>query len=117
MPSEGSGTWMETGTLEDVPTPVLSFVPERGPDPGVTYYRLVVLGCGDGRVRFGCRTRRAVVQHRPASGVCVSGWMCFPHAYLARTCRNASGRNHLQERRVHKHKKPQESRLHLEVSV
>jgi len=62
MPSEGSGTRMGAGVLdEDLSTPVLSFVQARGPDPGTTCYRHAALGCGAGSDGFGCQTRRAVV--------------------------------------------------------
>jgi len=110
---------MGTGVLaEDLPTSVLSFVPARGPDPGTTRYRRAVLGCGSGRDGLGCQTRRAVVQHRRASGVCVSGWMGVSYAHLARTRRNASGRNRLQERRSHPHRRSlRGTRLHLKVSI
>jgi len=119
-PSEGSGTRTEDGVFaEDVLTSVLSFVSARGPDLGATRYCPAALGCGGGRGGLGCQTRRTVVQHRRASGACISGRMCVPHAHLARTRWDASGRNRLQERRSHKHyRKPlQGARVHLEVSV
>lgn len=105
MPSEGSGTRMGAGMLaEDVPTSVLPFVPARGPDPGATRHRHAVLGCGVGRDGFGRQTRRSVVQHCRASGVCLPGRMGVSYAHLARTRWYASGRNYLQERRPHRNR-------------
>lgn len=119
MPSEGSGTWMGARMLvEDVPTPVLPFISARGSNPGATRHCHAVLGCGAGRGGFGRQTRRAVVQYSRASGVCVPGWMGVSHAHLARTRWNASGRNCLQERRSHPHRRPLcGARVHFEVRV
>lgn len=94
MPSEGSGTRMGAGMLaEDVPTPILPFVPARSPDPGATRHRHVVLGCGASRDGFGSQTGWAVVQHRNASSVCLPGRMGVSYAHLARTRWYAPGRN------------------------
>lgn len=110
---------MGAGVLvEDVPTSILPFVSARGPDPCTTRHCHAVLGCGAGRDGCGRQAGWAAVQHRRASGVCVSRWMGVPHAHLARTCWNASGRDRLQERRSHPHRRPLCGiRFHFEVIV
>lgn len=119
MPSEGSRARMGAGMLaEDLPAPILPVVPARGSDPCAARHRHALLGRSASRNGFGRQTGRATVQHRRVSGVRVPGRMGVPHAHLTCARRHAPGRNRLQERRPHPHRRPlHRTRVNVEVRV
>jgi len=119
MPSEGSRARMGAEMLaEDLPAPILPVVPACSPDPCAARHRRALLGRSVSHNGFGRQTGRPTVQHRRVSGVRVLGRMGVPHAHLTCTRWHALGRNFLQERRSHPHRRPlHRTCVHVEVRI